>query len=51
VATTPTVSFQQARRALGAAVAHAEELNAMVGIAILDVPQAGPHASPGPAGR
>ena len=36
MATTPTVSFQQARRALGAAVAHAEELSAMVGIAILD---------------
>jgi glc operon protein GlcG len=36
VATTPTVSFQQARRALDAAVAHAEEVRAAVGIAILD---------------
>jgi glc operon protein GlcG len=36
VAITPTVSFQQARRALDAAVAQAEEVGARVGIAIVD---------------
>jgi hypothetical protein len=36
VATTPTVSIQQARRALDAAIAHAADVRAIVGIAILD---------------
>jgi glc operon protein GlcG len=36
VATTPTVSFQQARRALDAAIAHADQVGAQVGIAIVD---------------
>ncbi|WP_179118407.1 GlcG/HbpS family heme-binding protein [Saccharothrix sp. ALI-22-I] len=34
--TTPTVSFRQARRALDAAVSHAEGVGAQVGIAIVD---------------
>ncbi|MEJ2857519.1 MULTISPECIES: GlcG/HbpS family heme-binding protein [unclassified Saccharothrix] len=36
MATTPTVSFQQARRALDAAVARAEQVGARVGIAVVD---------------
>jgi glc operon protein GlcG len=36
MATAPTVSFHQARRALDAAVTRADEMGAKVGIAILD---------------